>query len=419
MGRKKKEKNKNKLKILGGRVLFFLILVVIFVIASFFIIKLVNKPAKEFVVEKDTVSFEETADGVFVREETVVVGKNYENGMVQIVSDNQKVAKDEQIFRYYSNGEEDILNKISDLKQRINQSIEDTGIYLYSSDITSLESSIDSTINKLYKQNDISKIDENMKLLEEYMDKKTEIMGNLSSDDSEIKSLTNEKNMLEQQLIAGSEIMTAPKAGVVSYRVDGYEEMFKVENDDFSYVTEDLLKQVNLKDDSLILTNTERGKIVDNFRAYLAVEMSSEKALAAMPGEKVQLRLSSTDVVDATIKQVNPVGQNKVIIIFAIKDKITDYLMYRKIQVDIIWWEYKGLKVSNSALVEEGNNTYVYRNKLGTEEKILVKVLRQNDSFSIVDNYTNDELLEMGYSEDSLKNRSQIKLYDRIVIKDK
>ena len=291
--------------------------------------------------------------------------------------------------------------------------------YLYSSDITSLESSIDSTINKLYKQNDISKIDENMKLLEEYMDKKTEIMGNLSSDDSEIKSLTNEKNMLEQQLIAGSEIMTAPKAGVVSYRVDGYEEMFKVENDDFSYVTEDLLKQVNLKDDSLILTNTERGKIVDNFRAYLAVEMSSEKALAAMPGEKVQLRLSSTDVVDATIKQVNPVGQNKVIIIFAIKDKITDYLMYRKIQVDIIWWEYKGLKVSNSALVEEGNNTYVYRNKLGTEEKILVKVLRQNDSFSIVDNYTNDELLEMGYSEDSLKNRSQIKLYDRIVIKDK
>ena len=195
--------------------------------------------------------------------------------------------------------------------------------------------------------------------------------------------------------------------------------MFKVENDDFSYVTEDLLKQVNLKDDSLILTNTERGKIVDNFRAYLAVEMSSEKALAAMPGEKVQLRLSSTDVADATIKQVNPVGQNKVIIIFAIKDKITDYLMYRKIQVDIIWWEYKGLKVSNSALVEEGNNTYVYRNKLGTEEKILVKVLRQNDSFSIVDNYTNDELLEMGYSEDSLKNRSQIKLYDRIVIKDK
>ena len=55
---------------LGGRVLFFLILVVIFVIASFFIIKLVNKPAKEFVVEKDTVSFEETADGVFIREFT-------------------------------------------------------------------------------------------------------------------------------------------------------------------------------------------------------------------------------------------------------------------------------------------------------------------------------------------------------------
>ena len=47
---------------------------------------------------------------------------------------------------------------------------------------------------------------------------------------------------------------------------------------------------------------------------------------------------------------------------------------------------------------------------------MLVKVLRQNDTYSIVENYTNDELAELGYSVDEIQNMSQIKLYDQILI---
>ena len=66
---------------------------------------------------------------------------------------------------------------------------------------------------------------------------------------------------------------------------------------------------------------------------------------------------------------------------------------------EIIWWDFSGWKISNSAIKEENDLSYVYRNKAGYTEKVLVKVLRQNDTFSIVTNYTTEELKELGYSE--------------------
>ena len=90
-----------------------LICAIIFVIAVVFLvvkcIEVASRPANEFIVEQDSVSFEETAEGVFIRKETLVKGENYKNGMVQIISDGKKTAKGEKIFRYYSNGEDEIL----------------------------------------------------------------------------------------------------------------------------------------------------------------------------------------------------------------------------------------------------------------------------------------------------------------------
>ena len=48
--------------------------------------------------------------------------------------------------------------------------------------------------------------------------------------------------------------------------------------------------------------------------------------------------------------------------------------------------------------------------------KILVKVLRQNETYSIVTNYEDDELENMGFSEEEIANRYKIKLYDEVVL---
>lgn len=411
----KKENNSgklNKAKLIGT--------IIIFAAIIFFVINCINimqLPANEFVVENDSVSFEETTDGVIIRKETIVQGENYKNGMVQIVTDGKKTAKDEKIFRYYSNGEDKILAQIDELSKEINEIIEASEIRILSSDIASIEKSIEDTINKTHELNDIQLINSHMKKIDEYMDSKTEKTG-ANTENAYIKTLTEQKINLENTLIEASEIMTAPRAGLISYRIDGYEEILTVnDTKDFSYLTKDILNGIEIKSGAIIPISTEKGKIVDNFETYIAVYMDTERASFAEVGEELSLRIGSDEIVSATIHQINPVENSDAkIIVFKVDEDLAKYLEYRKIQVDVIWWEYDGLKVNNSAIFEENGLSYVLRKRLASEEKILVKVLRQNETYSIVDNYEEEELLEMGYSEDEIKDMNEINLYDKILV---
>ena len=89
---------------------------------------------------------------------------------------------------------------------------------------------------------------------------------------------------------------------------------------------------------------------------------------------------------------------------------------HRKIAVDVIWWDVSGLKVPNQALTQENGLYYVTRNKAGVQAKILVKVKRQTDKYSIIESYKNEELQELGYSAQEIKNYKKISNYDEIMI---
>jgi len=132
-------------------------------------------------------------------------------------------------------------------------------------------------------------------------------------------------------------------------------------------------------------------------------------------GDKVYLRLPNSNTVRAEIVRINEEGNSRVII-FKITDCVEELIEYRKISLDIVWWSYSGWKVSNSALIERDDLTYIKRIKAGVEQEILVKVLRQNETFSIVENYSDEELLELGFSVDEIQNFNKIKLYDEIKI---
>jgi len=57
---------------------------------------------------------------------------------------------------------------------------------------------------------------------------------------------------------------------------------------------------------------------------------------------------------------------------------------------------------------------YVVRNRAGYLTRVLVKVEKENDSYSIIDNYSSDELKEMGYNSSELNVSTKINMYDEI-----
>ena len=405
---KKKQYNKT-LTSIGLSVILVYILYIIYL--------LIKQPTDTFTIERGTLYLEESKVGYIIRSETVVQGENYKNGMEQIVLEGEKTAKNESIFRYYSNNEESLKEKIEELDLKIQEAMEKEDTSIYSSDIKIIEQQIDESIQKLRFINDYSKIVECKKEIEDLVTKKAKRTGELSPSGSYIKQLIDERGKLENQLNSGSEYVKAPTSGVVSYRVDGLEEILTTQN--FSTLNKSYLEGLDLKTGKIIATSNEKGKVIDNFSCYLAVFSNTTKAKEAKVGDKLKVRLSNNEELNSKIVYINNEDENDVLIVLEL-DRLTEELIkFRKISADLVWWSYTGLKVPNQALIEVNGLHYVIRSRAGYYNQLLVKVLRQNSNYSIITTYTTDELKELGLDSEEISNYRKVTLHDEILINPK
>lgn len=401
-------KKVNKKMLIVGIVLLAIVIYVAFVIFNLFL-----NPTDTVMIENGKLYMEEAATGYIIRDEEVVQGKNYKNGMLKIKNEGERVAKDEAIFRYYTSGEEELVKKIQDISLKIQEALENDA-NSPTGDIKVLEEQIDDKLNSLYDLNDVQKIKEYKKDINTYITKKAKIAGELSPSGSQIKKLYEERAAYEEQLNAGAEYVKAGRAGMVSYRVDGLENVLTP--DTFSTLTAKTLEDLNLKTGQIISTSEECGKIIDNFSCYIAVILDSEQANAAQVGNDIKVRLSNSEEIPAEIYYISTEEDGRKLIILKVEKYIQELISYRKISLDVIWWSSSGLKVPNSAIKYENDLAYVVRNRAGYLDKILVKVKNQNDKYAIVDNYDSDELKEMGYTTQQIRSRYSISLYDELII---
>lgn len=393
-----------------------IIIVVVFLVVGFGnkVWNLILQPTDVVVIEKGTIEKNDTVVGYVLRNEKVLQGENYKNGIVQIKSEGEKVAKGNSIFRYYTNNEEEILKKIEELDIKYQKAL-DGETTIFSADIKNLDRQINSFVEQISNTNNLSEIAEYKKQLSSIMNKKAKIVGKLSPSGSYIKEILTEKERYEKQLDSESEYVKADISGLVSYKVDGYEEHFNI--NDFSSLTENQLDNINMKTGQLVATSSECGKIIDNFQCYIATIVDSNEAKNAKNGDKVKIRLANTKETIAEIKYIKDAKNGAKLIIFQIKDGVEYLVNYRKISIDIIWWSASGLKIPQNSILKENDIDYVIRNRAGYTDKIPVKILRENGKFSLVDNYTTEELKDLGYTNNEIKAMSSINLYDEILLK--
>ena len=409
---KKASKKLNKAKVLLGSVVVVVILA--YLLNS--IINLIKNPTDTFIVREGKISKEEAAIGYIIREETVVKGENYKNGMEQIIDEGSRVAKGESIFRYYSSGENSLKEKIKALDIKIQETIENNNSNeLVLADTRLLDSQIDQALSDINTLNNIQKIQETKKKLNTYISKKARIAGENSPSGSYLRKLIDERSKYENELNNGSEYVTAPVSGMVSYRVDGLEKTLTT--NDFSKYNKEFLNNLNLKTGQIISTNSETGKIINNFKCYIACTSKSEEAKKAEVGDKIKITLPSTKNVDAKIEYIIKENDDEVTLVLSFSEGIDELLMYRKISFDIIWWDQSGYKVANTAIIEDNGLNYVIRTKAGYLERVLVKVKKRGEDYSIVSNYSTSEIKEL---ENVNKNaRTSIILYDELILNPK
>lgn len=390
------------------------VLILIFAYVLYAAYLLVKQPTDTFTVENGTLYLEENIEGYIIRKEAVVKGENYRNGMEQIVAEGDKAAKNQSIFRYYSNNEESLKEKIAELDNKIEEASESESTSIYSSDLKILEEQIDHKIENLSGLSDLNSISDYKKQINNLVTKKAKMVGELSPSGSHLKQLIEERGKYESQLNSGSEYVYAPISGVVSYRVDGLEEMLG--NVDLRALSEEYLENLDLKTGKMVATSDDSGKVIDNFSCYIVTLLDSEKSKEAKEGDKVKIEFASNKELSAQVVYVKPEDSGNNLIVIEVNELTEELLSYRKLSLGLIWWSYSGLKVPNQAIREQDGLKYVVRSRAGYLSKILVKVLRQNDNYSIVTAYSTDELKELGYSPEEISSLKKITLYDEIII---
>ena len=390
--------------------IFSALIIITYMIWAIFL--LVSRSSETYIVRQGALTQEDEAVGYIIRDEKVEKGEDYENGIYEIATENQRVAVGDSIFRYYSDSEKKLTEQIEEINKQIQEILEQEN-EVTSADIKAIESQIEEKIEHIKTINNYQEIVEDKKNIDELISKKINFIGDVT-ENKDIKKLVKDRKALEEKLKSGSKYQKAQMSGIVSYRVDGLEETLTP--DKFNDINEKLLNSLDIKTGEIISTSDECGKVIDNFKCYIAVTLNSKQAREAKVNDSLKLRISNEET-KAKIVQINEENNNKRTIIFQINKMTEDLIKHRKVLVDVIWWNDSGLKVPNSTLTKEGNLYYVVRNKAGVQNKILVKIIKQTENYSIIDSYTEQELQELGVSQQDIKNYTKITNYDEIEIK--
>ena len=350
--------------------------------------------------------------GYVIRDETVLTGQNYKNGLVEIKTEGEKVAKNDNVFRYYSNNESSLASKIAELDSQIQEAMEGQKLG-YPADIQLLDKQIEEYISKTELTNNVRQIAEYKEMMADLLIKKAKIAGELSPAGSYISSLIEKRRGYEEELNDGQEYIKAATSGVVSYKIDGLEQILTPNN--FDNINEKLLDDYNLKTGQMIANSKEQGKVVNNYEGYIVVFLNSKEAKNAKVNDTVTLRMSDATEINAKIAYIRE-DNGKNMIIFQIDKYIEELIAYRKISLEVIWWSEQGLKIPNVAISDENGIKYVTRNRAGYTDKIYIKIKMQNDNYAIIENYTTSELLELGYTQSEIASMKSISLYDEVAI---
>jgi len=406
--------SKKKKIVINKKIVLLVIIALIIVYAIYTICNLIKKPTDTFLVENGKLSSEQTMQGYVIREETVIKGENYKNGMERIKAEGEKVAAGEAIFRYYTSGEDDLIKKIQELDIKIAESLEKEENSVFNTDIKTIENQIQEKINDVYKLNDLQKIKEYKENINNYITKKARVSGELSPAGSYLKELIEQRSSYENRLNEGSEYLKATKAGVVSYRVDGLEEILTPEN--FGNLSKKKLEELKLKIGQVVSTSEESAKIINNFECYIAFVIDTKNIQDLEQGDTLKIRLSNNQQVNARVEYISKESENEKLVVLKIEKCVEELINYRKISFDILWWDVTGLKVPNEAIKQENEElSYVIRKRNGYTDKIYVKILKENEKYSIIENYTMSELIKKGLKQEEIEIK-YISLYDEIIL---
>ena len=329
-------------------------------------------------------SDEEQVDGIIIRSEEVL---NVEKGqkIQKIKENNEKVSKNEIVAKVSTQNEQDIMKRIEEVNKKIEQALSENQINVNSAQNITINEKIERVLAHVSDTNFQSKIEEYDKEIKNSLYEKAKISGELTKEGSKLKNLIKEKENLEATLNSNTKNVISTSAGNISYIVDGYEQKLKADN--FEYLTEDILKNVDIKRGTVLSVSDNKAKIIKDFNTYIACIVKRDRLKDVKRGKTLELNINNEYEALSMVEYIKDIDNSKSIVVFSTNKLSTELSKYRKISLGIIWWSEVGLKVSNKAIKKIEKQHFVVKNKSGFTELIPVKLIKETEEYSLVSGY--------------------------------
>jgi hypothetical protein len=410
--------------------LLYLLLAGIIVAATFFIfyfIKMFRKPTDYIIVRNDRITKYENVTAYVIRDEKVINTDSYAGERKVVAQDATKIAKGGVIASFIEEENENVKRDISIIDEQIQELIEEDTTD-YSQELKSVDKELGQMVYDIYKsENEYVSLVTLKETIDETLFNKIKNIGKVVPDNSELKKLINERIGYENSKYSSKNDLKSDESGMISYRVDGYESVLTP--DSFSQITINDLKRIPFVVDQQIPIDPNKIKIVNNFSVYLAILTNSEESKTLSVNDTIRISFDGTfkTYSKAVVEYIAEEDDTRIVIVKT-EDNTEDLSKYRKINLDIIWWNYEGMKVPNESIYEKAivdeNTGDLYAKVqaikvLGTtgyQKEVYINVEKSTSDFSIIKNYEDDELMEMGIPEAIVDDRNKVNLYDRVII---
>ncbi len=361
-----------------------------------------------------------------IRDEEKIDVSTFLGTRQMVAQDATRVAKGEVIASYLLEEETEYKKKIAALDAEIQELMEKQQI-VYSADVKNIETEIFAQIYGMLRyKNNLFAINETKKSFDKNLEKKASMIGERSPTGSKLNQRIEERLEYERKLGESKKDLLAEKAGLISYRIDGYENIFTPNS--FSKLKIEDFQKMKIGVNQSIPISDHEVKWVNNFYCYIALIMKSEESKKLNLNDTIKISLNGNfdEYIKASVEYILDENEERVVVLKITSD-VEKLTQYRKVRLDVIWWNYQGLKVPNSAIYDaqipkgESGESYatvkaVKVQEAGYQKEVWVKVEKSSEDFSIIENYSEEELMELGVPESVANEKKEVSLYDEILL---
>lgn len=234
-----------------------------------------------------------------------------------------------------------------------------------------------------------------------------------------VESLKEKQEKLIKNINQTDSSYTSKMSGILSYEIDGYENIYKPENfNSYTYDKISLSEEDKKKSDKEVVTDNIVGfKIIDNFQWYLAMKIDNRKDISkydigdtlyiSYPIEKEYLELKGN------IISINNSSNNSVIII-ELNKHLHKFYKDRFPKVRLIQEKLQGFKIPNNVILEKDKQKGVYiKDFSGIVKFKAIKIIASKDDYTYIAKGENG-LISI---ENGEKEVATVSIYDEILIK--